>query len=253
MACITITVADLPDNMVAGAYSVTPTNVYVGDSFTASQVVNNTGGTSGTATVLFDAGGVQQTKTAVIPAGGTATLTATYTASTEGSVSVCSTLQPSEEPPVSPVAAFTRTPVYVREGQVTYFTDTSSGYPTSWLWNFGDGVTSTEQDPSHTYTDGSGTWFTVTLTVTNAMGSNTRTWVDCICSIPWNAPIPSFTVAPVSGTSPLAVTITDTSQAYSGTTLKHQWYLEGSGSGWGTLSAITSGSSHLHIRNIGCT
>ena len=32
------------------------------------------------------------------------------------------------------------------------FTDTSSNNPSSWLWTFGDGQTSTEQHPTHTYT-----------------------------------------------------------------------------------------------------
>ena len=30
------------------------------------------------------------------------------------------------------------------------FTDTSTGSPDSWLWNFGDGTTSDLQNPSHT-------------------------------------------------------------------------------------------------------
>ena len=39
---------------------------------------------------------------------------------------------------------------------------------TSWLWDFGDGQTSTLQNPSHVYaTPGS---YTVTLTVTNSDG-----------------------------------------------------------------------------------
>ncbi|PWR72972.1 PKD domain-containing protein, partial [Methanospirillum lacunae] len=32
------------------------------------------------------------------------------------------------------------------------FTDMSSGYPTSWLWDFGDGSTSEDQNPVHKYT-----------------------------------------------------------------------------------------------------
>ncbi len=42
------------------------------------------------------------------------------------------------------------------------FTDKSSGRPNSWLWNFGDGTTSGQQYPVHTYTS-AGT-YTVTLT-----------------------------------------------------------------------------------------
>jgi hypothetical protein len=42
------------------------------------------------------------------------------------------------------------------------FTDKSSGRPNSWLWNFGDGTTSGQQNPVHTYTS-AGT-YTVTLT-----------------------------------------------------------------------------------------
>ncbi len=51
------------------------------------------------------------------------------------------------------------------------FTDTSTSTPISWLWDFGDGNTSTEQNPSHTYT--SAGIYNVTLQATNAIGSNT--------------------------------------------------------------------------------
>lgn len=44
---------------------------------------------------------------------------------------------------------------------------------TSWLWNFGDGNTSTQQNPSHTYTI-AGT-YTVSLTVGGTTGSDTET------------------------------------------------------------------------------
>lgn len=53
-------------------------------------------------------------------------------------------------------------------GTVT-FTDLSTYNPSSWLWNFGDGNASTQQNPSHTYT-ASGT-YSVTLVATNAFGS----------------------------------------------------------------------------------
>ncbi|MCB0430366.1 MAG: M4 family metallopeptidase, partial [Flavobacteriales bacterium] len=53
------------------------------------------------------------------------------------------------------------------------FTDKSTFAPTSWAWDFGDGASSTQQNPSHTYT-ASGT-FTVKLTATNAYGQNTDT------------------------------------------------------------------------------
>jgi PKD repeat protein len=66
------------------------------------------------------------------------------------------------------VASFTATPT---DGSPTIaFTDTSTGSPTSWLWAFGDGETSTAQNPTHTYaTTGD---YTVTLTASRgAIGS----------------------------------------------------------------------------------
>ncbi len=50
------------------------------------------------------------------------------------------------------------------------FTDESTGDPTFWSWDFGDGNVSMEQNPAHCY--GSADQRTVTLTVTNAGGSD---------------------------------------------------------------------------------
>jgi len=51
------------------------------------------------------------------------------------------------------------------------FTDTSSKKPAAWFWTFGDGGTSTQRNPSHTFTN---MWRqTVTLTVSNAHGTST--------------------------------------------------------------------------------
>ena len=48
-------------------------------------------------------------------------------------------------------ASFTYSPVSPVVGQAVQFTDTSTGLPTSWIWDFGDGTSSTAQNPSHTY------------------------------------------------------------------------------------------------------
>jgi len=88
------------------------------------------------------------------------------------------------------------------------FVDTSTNSPTSWVWSFGDGGTSSEKNPSHTYTT-AGT-YTVTLTVTNTGGSNTVTRTGII-TVSYALPIVSFTSNTTSGTIPLAVGFTDTS------------------------------------------
>ena len=51
------------------------------------------------------------------------------------------------------------------------FTDTSTGEPTSWTWDFGDGTGSTAQNPTHTFAAAGD--YAVQLTVANTAGSNT--------------------------------------------------------------------------------
>lgn len=72
-----------------------------------------------------------------------------------------------------PQSSFTLSPTAPKAGQAVQFTDTSTGTPTSWAWNFGDGGTATTQNPTHTFTVAGP--YTVTLTATNAGGSNTKT------------------------------------------------------------------------------
>jgi PKD repeat protein len=71
------------------------------------------------------------------------------------------------------VASFTASPRSGALPLAVSFTDTSIGTPVSWAWNFGDGQTSTLQNPTHTYST-PGT-YNVTLRSTNAAGSNTST------------------------------------------------------------------------------
>ena len=72
-----------------------------------------------------------------------------------------------------PVAEFTGNPTYGTAPLGVNFTDQSANSPASWQWNFGDGGTSTQQNPSHIY-DSAGT-YTVELLVSNGYGSDTET------------------------------------------------------------------------------
>lgn len=69
---------------------------------------------------------------------------------------------------VAPTADFTTNSA--ANGMAT-FTDLSL-YATSWLWDFGDGTSSTAQNPTHIYLDDGG--YTVTLTASNQYGSTQK-------------------------------------------------------------------------------
>jgi len=81
---------------------------------------------------------------------------------------------------IAPVANFVGTPLSGTAPLSVTFNDSSTNTPTSWSWSFGDSssVNSTKQSPVHTYAS-VGT-YTVSLTATNAAGSNTKTVADYI-------------------------------------------------------------------------
>jgi PKD repeat protein len=58
------------------------------------------------------------------------------------------------------------------------FTSTSTGSITNYSWSFGDGTSSTAQNPSHVYSAAGS--YTVSLTVTGSGGSNTKTAANYI-------------------------------------------------------------------------
>ena len=70
----------------------------------------------------------------------------------------------------APTAQFSASPTSGQAPVTVQFTDSSTGSPTSWSWDFGDGGTSTTQSPSHTYSAAG--MYTVSLTATNASGSD---------------------------------------------------------------------------------
>jgi len=77
-----------------------------------------------------------------------------------------------------PVADFQADATNVFTGAVVTFTDLSTNSPTEWAWNFGDQTASTEENPTHIYTEAG--VYTVSLTTTNEGGSNTATKTDYI-------------------------------------------------------------------------
>jgi beta propeller repeat protein len=78
----------------------------------------------------------------------------------------------------SPVAAFSASPTSGKAPLKVTFTDKSTGSPTSWKWSFGDKTYSTAKNPVHKYTAAGK--YTVSLTVKNAAGSNTKTMTGYI-------------------------------------------------------------------------
>jgi len=72
-----------------------------------------------------------------------------------------------------PIAAFSVSPISGNAPLKITFTDTSTNSPTSWGWKFGDGTTSTSRNPTHTYSTAGN--YEVSLTASNAAGSNTVT------------------------------------------------------------------------------
>lgn len=87
---------------------------------------------------------------------------------------------------------------------VVNFTDLSINTPTSWDWDFNDGGTSTEQNPTHTFVE-DGT-YSVCLTASNAEGDATVCKDVTISNTP-KTPVVDFSYA-ISGTT---VTFTDLS------------------------------------------
>ena len=93
------------------------------------------------------------------------------------------------------------------------FTDLSTGIPTSWYWDFGDGTTLTDQNPVHTY-QSVGT-YTVSLAASNFFGSDTAIFQNYIqvldTGVTVSAPTWTFTITGnshtilVQGTTPITI------------------------------------------------
>ncbi|HEX2957956.1 MAG TPA: PKD domain-containing protein, partial [Chitinispirillaceae bacterium] len=107
--------------------------------------------------------------------------------------------------PTPPVANFTSKQTVAFAVQ---FNDTSSNSPNKWNWEFGDGSTSTDANPKHTYATAKN--YVVNMTVNNADGTDTASKTITVTGTT-GTPKASFTAAPTMGRAPLTVRFTDTS------------------------------------------
>ena len=82
--------------------------------------------------------------------------------------------------------------------------------PTSWYWDFGDGINSEDSATVHTFTKPGN--YTISLTVGNIIGNNTTTRPGYIVVTDPNAPVANFSSNLTEGCAPLAVQFNDLSQ-----------------------------------------
>lgn len=116
------------------------------------------------------------------------------------------------DPTVAPTADFSGSPTSGLPPLGVTFSDLSlsnAGAITSWSWDFGDGNTSTTQNPVHIYNDPG--MYTIVLTITNSTGgTDTETKTDYI-DVQYFPPTADFTSDITSGNAPLTVNYTDLS------------------------------------------
>jgi gliding motility-associated-like protein len=114
--------------------------------------------------------------------------------------------------PAKPVARFSASATIICQHLPVAFTNLSTDQqthtpkPKSWLWDFGDGSTSTQQNPMHTYTQPG--VYTVSLLFQNGYCDSLLVKTNYIHVI--DAPKPGFEVSDTQGCTPFTLTITDT-------------------------------------------
>jgi PKD repeat protein len=126
------------------------------------------------------------------------------------------------------LADYDVTPTVGRAPLQVQFTDTSSGQPTSWQWDFDNNgsVDSTQQNPRHTYTTPGN--YTVRLV---ARSQNSEGSVTASSPIRVLGPtIADFTVSSTTGAAPLTVVFTDASSEAFGSITAWAWDFDDNGS-----------------------
>lgn len=152
----------------------------------------------------------------------------------------------------APLAQFSLDPTEGVAPLVVQCTDESSGEPTAWSWDFGDGTNSTDQHPVHEFAPGT---FTIRLNVTNQFGSSAleKTGILMVVNgtreeISWN--IPGIDVLDEDGGQRIVVNITEAPVTFFNETL-----LEVSGPVQGNLQSLRffSGNTSLFVASTNTT
>jgi len=114
----------------------------------------------------------------------------------------------------TPDASFTATPTSDKVPLTVSFTGSSVDDVDSWLWDFGDGSTSTSQNPgSHTYSI-PGTYSVSLKATSSLLGSHTFVRSNYIQALADKPPVANFTVNKTYGKYPVTIQFNDTSLNY---------------------------------------
>ncbi|MDD5419489.1 MAG: PKD domain-containing protein, partial [Methanomicrobiaceae archaeon] len=109
-----------------------------------------------------------------------------------------------------PKAEFDARPLIGNAPLTVRFTDQSDMDVGEWSWEFGDGKTSSEQNPEHTYLEAGN--YTVSMTISSAAGNDTVAKPDYIRVKETSVrPVAGFEAEITSGPTPLTVRFSDTS------------------------------------------
>lgn len=152
-----------------------------------------------------------------------------------------------------PNANFSVNVTEICENESVVFNDESTSGPTNWTWNFGDGNSSNNQNPIHTYTN-SGT-YTVQLSISNSAGNDSYTESNLIVVNP--LPAVTMTISEdtlCTSSNPISISTSPTGGSLSGMGINGNTFDPNiSGAGIFTISynyVNNNGCSNLISKNI---
>jgi PKD repeat protein/predicted phosphodiesterase len=121
-----------------------------------------------------------------------------------------------------PIASFNHTPISPTTSDTIVFNDSSmdlDGIISEWLWDFGDGTTSTQHSPTHSYSEIDS--YTVTLTVWDKHGGSDS--ISKTIVIGNRMPVAGFSYTPHNPNINEVITFTDESYDPEGSVVEWEW------------------------------